>query len=353
MKKISIAAILVWVALFSYSPPSHAAEINLKFATFFPPVAPQSTLWKDFCEEVGKRTNGAVKIFFYPGGSLVDAMAMADAIEEGIVDIGFTNTGFTPGRYPVWDVTVRSGGYPNAYIASHVGWDFYNKFKPAEFDKIHMLSIAGTGPMCIWSTKPISNLAEVSGQKIRAIGPVSELCKLLGGSPVGTPPGELYDALSKGVITGAIMPVESGKTWRMAETCKFVTLTWRVFPAANFYVAMNAKRWQKLPADVRKVFSEISEEWNEKHALMWNEADLTGYKFGKEKGVTFIDLPKAEAEKWKQEILPVKNKYVEDMKKRGFAQAQIMSWFEFIDSSIEEWRIKQKESGIESVVALD
>jgi len=353
MRKFYVIAILVLVALFSYQPHPYAASISLKFATFFPPVAPQSKLWNDFCGEVQKRTNGAVKIFFYPGGSLVDARAMADAIEEGIVDIGYTGTGFTPGRYPVSEATIRSGGYPNAYIAGRVGWDFYNKFSPKEWDKCHMLSVGGTGPMCIWSTRRIGNLEEISGQKIRAIGPVAELCKLLGGSPVGTPPGELYDAISKGVITGAIMPVEAGKTWRMAEICKYVTLTWRVFPAAHFYVAMNKKSWEKLPVEIQKIFNEISAEWNEKHALMWNNADLIGYKFAKEKGVTFIDLPKTEAETWKQKILPIKNKYKEDMKKRGYSEEQVSSWFNFLDERIEYWRKKQKGSGIESVVPLD
>ena len=59
MKKFYVIPILVLVALFSYLPHPYAATISLKFATFFPPVAPQSKLWNDFCEEVQKRTNGA------------------------------------------------------------------------------------------------------------------------------------------------------------------------------------------------------------------------------------------------------------------------------------------------------
>ena len=179
MKKLSVITIFVLVASYVYLPHANAATINLKFASFFPPVAPQSKLWDGFCEEVQKRTNGAVKIFFYPGGSLIDAQAMAEAIQEGIVDIGYTGTGFTPGRFPVSEATIRHGGYPNAYIAGHVGWDFYNQFKPKEWENCHMLSVGGTGPMCIWSTKRLSNLEEISGQKLRGIGPVAEICKLL------------------------------------------------------------------------------------------------------------------------------------------------------------------------------
>ena len=182
MKKLTMVAIVAifgLAGLFSCPPQSCAATINLKFATYFPPVAPQSKLWNDFCEEVQKRTNGAVKIFFYPGGSLIDAMAMADAVEEGIVDIGYTGVGFNPGRYPVSEATVLSGGYPNGYVSSHVGWDFYSKLKPKEWDKCHILSVGGTGPMCIWSTKPIRNLGDISGQKLRAAGPYAEIAGCL------------------------------------------------------------------------------------------------------------------------------------------------------------------------------
>ena len=353
MKKLSVISIVMLMVLFVYPLHSNAATINLKFASFFPPVAPQSKLWNGFCEEVQKRTNGDVKIFFYPGGSLVDAMAMNDAIEEGIVDIGYTVTGFTPGRFPVSEATIVQIGYPNAYITGRVGWDFYKNFKPKEWDKSHILSIGGTGPMCIWSTKPISNQEQISGQKLRGIGPVAEVTKLLGASPVGTPTGELYDAITKGVIVGAIMPAEAGRTWRLAEICKYVTLTWRVFPAANVYVAMNKKSYEKLPPEINKVFNEISAEWNEKHVLLWNDAELAGYKFGKEKDVTFIDLPKAEAEKWKQNIIPLKTKYMEDMQKKGYSEEQILSWFKFLDERIDFWRAKQKESGLESIVPLD
>jgi TRAP-type C4-dicarboxylate transport system substrate-binding protein len=116
---------------------------------------------------------------------------------------------------------------------------------------------------------------------------------------------------------------------------------------------MNKKSYEKLPPNIQKIFNEISAEWNEKHVLMWNNADLAGYKFGKEKDVTFIDLPKAEAEKWKQKIIPIKTKYMEDMQKKGYSEEQVSSWFKYLDERIEYWRAKQKEKGIKSVVPLD
>ena len=116
---------------------------------------------------------------------------------------------------------------------------------------------------------------------------------------------------------------------------------------------MNKKSYEKLPQEIQNIFNEIAAEWNEKHVLMWNSADLAGYKFGKEKEVTFIDLSKTEAEKWKQKILPIKDKYMQDMIKNGYSQEQVLSWFNFLDERIKYWTAKQKESGVESVVPLD
>ena len=58
--------------------------------------------WK---AEVEKRTNGAVKINTYPGGTLLDAKGMMDGVIAGQADIGNLCMAYQPGRFIISNAT--------------------------------------------------------------------------------------------------------------------------------------------------------------------------------------------------------------------------------------------------------
>ena len=47
-----------------------AKPVELTYANFFPPFHIQSQLAESWCKEVETRTNGEVKVNYYPGGTL-------------------------------------------------------------------------------------------------------------------------------------------------------------------------------------------------------------------------------------------------------------------------------------------
>ncbi len=84
-----IAAVAVAALALSATPrPSMAKTIELTYANFFPPFHIQSQLAEAWCREVEKRTDGMVKINYYPGGTLTKAPQTYDSVEQGIADIG-------------------------------------------------------------------------------------------------------------------------------------------------------------------------------------------------------------------------------------------------------------------------
>lgn len=68
--------------------------------------------------------------------------------------------------------------------------DFYNKFKPKDFDNYHVLML-NTSPINVVQSlqKPVKTLEDVKGLKIRGMGGLGEIVKALGGTaiPVSTP----------------------------------------------------------------------------------------------------------------------------------------------------------------------
>lgn len=54
-------------------------EIKLNFSNFFPAPHDNSKIMEQWCKEVEKRTNGKVKITYFPGGTLTPAAQIGRA----------------------------------------------------------------------------------------------------------------------------------------------------------------------------------------------------------------------------------------------------------------------------------
>ena len=81
---------------------------------------------------------------------------------------------------------------------------------------------------------------------------------------------------------------------------------------------------------------------------MWNAIDIDGKKYGKEKGLQFIDLPSEEITKWKKAVEPVLEDYVKKMVASGYNEKETRELINYARVRIEYWAKKQKESGVKS-----
>jgi TRAP-type C4-dicarboxylate transport system substrate-binding protein len=87
---------------------------------------------------------------------------MFNGIVTGIADMGLSHTGYTRGRFPVTEVFDLPLGFPSGYVAAQVSNDFYKKFKPAEWDNVHVLYFATSGPLIIQTiNKPVKTLEDL------------------------------------------------------------------------------------------------------------------------------------------------------------------------------------------------
>lgn len=62
---------------------------------------------------------------------------------------------------------------------------------------------------------------------------------------------ETYDALSKGVVDGAMSPLKAMKGWKLGEVTKYHTLS-PGLPTSGVRGYEQAK-WNSLPPDVQKI----------------------------------------------------------------------------------------------------
>ena len=208
-------------------PVTYGAEqkpITLKFSeSTFPSTHRMAMLMADWCKEVEKRTNGRVKVEFYPGGILAPTTQVFDSVKKGIADIGDTFAGYTKGRFPFIETIDLPYGYKSARMGTLLTNEFFKKFKPKEFDDAKAMFFYTAGPQLLCTKKPVTKLEEMKGLKIRSTGSSAKIVEALGGAPVGMPMGDAYDALSRGVVQGIVGPAETMKGWKLSEVLSYCT----------------------------------------------------------------------------------------------------------------------------------
>jgi len=345
---------VVMLVFFSLGAAQGAEKVfEFKFAHIFPIPAKQSQICEQFIKELEERTGGRIKTRYFGGGSLLKPPGMIKGIESGITDMGFAHVEYTPGRFPVTEACDLPLGYPDGWVSNEVVNDFYQKFKPKEWDDVKVLWMHACSANVMITTKPVRKLEDLKGMTIRAPGRVGDTVKALGASPAPMPIMEVYDALAKGVIQGVNIPFETLKTFRFAEVAKYVTSSWQVGNIYTFYVAMNKKSYAKLPPDLKEIFDELCGEYKERFALMWNSIDFDGKDFAKEKGVEFIDLDPSQVTRWKEATEPVIENYVKDMVSKGYPEAEVKGWIQFLRERIDYWTKKQVDWRIKSATGPD
>ncbi|RLA96137.1 MAG: C4-dicarboxylate ABC transporter substrate-binding protein [Deltaproteobacteria bacterium] len=328
---------------------AEAGTIRLRFASYFPTASAQSKLLEEFCTTVGERTNGRVKIDFFGGGSLLKATKVYDGVVQGIADIGFSHIEYTVGRFPLTEILDLPLGYPSAWVGSHVANEFYLRFRPKEWNKVHVLwFVACTPNQLLLRNKPVHRLEDLRGLTIRGPGRIGQVVEALGGTAKPVPMNEAYEALARGVVDGVLISLEVLRSFRLADVIKYVTLCSEATNFYTFYVVMNKEVWNKLPTDIKVIMERTSAEFGERMALLWNMADFLGVEDAKRKGVKFISLPPEELNRWKQAVRPVVDNYLKLLEEKGYKREKLEGMVSFIRERINYWTKKQIEWRIKS-----
>lgn len=254
------AALAAGLAAVFAAPASAQDTVTLKFHTF---MAPQSNVWLDmhnpWMDKVEKESGGRIKFERYPamqlGGSPRD---LFDQARDGVVDIVWTLPGNTPGRFPRIEVFELPFIMTNAEDTSKAYWEYTQTHAKDEFKGVQVLALHVHGPGVIHTKdKQVKTVEDLKGLKVR--GPTRFITKMLGSlgaTPVGMPLPQIPDALSKGVINGAVIPWEVVPSVKVNELTKYhaeFDPKGGALYTTTFVLAMNKAKYDSLPPDLKKV----------------------------------------------------------------------------------------------------
>ena len=312
---------------FTSSASAQQKPIELNYSIFFPAPHKNSVLATEWGKEIEKRTNGRVKVTMHYGGTLTPADKCYDGVIRGISDIGMSVCGYTRGRFPLTEVVELPLGHKSGSVVTKVINEYFNKFKPKEFDDVKMMYMHAHGPGMLHTKKPVEKLEDVKGMKIRAFGAVTKIASALGGVPVSMAMGETYEALSRGIVEGSIAPYEALQGFKWGEVVKFTVEAPAMYYSSAFFIAMNKAKWNALPPDIQKIIEQINGEWIEKHGQGWNEIDKAGRDFTIKLGNKIISVSVDENRKWERALKPLYDDYVKSMKDKGLPGQEVLRFF--------------------------
>ena len=347
---LALMTVLLSMTAFGSAFAQGQTPVKLKFSNFQPVTFSATPLIGQFCEEIKKRTNGRVDITYYPGGTLTTATKVYDGIVNRVSDMGNSHTAYTRGRFPISEMLDLPVGYTSGFVCTHVKHDFYKKFKPKEWNEVHVLYFWSPGPQIFaTSKKPFSKMDDLKGLKFRGIGRPADTIKAVGAVPVALEMGDAYDAAQRGLLDGMFETMETWKGFRLGDVIKYAGLTQRATGLVyTFYVAMNKDKWDALPADIKKIFDDAAEEWVDKHAVLTLEADFAGLDYFKQKGGQMVTVPDEEIAKMKKAVEPVVTNYMKDMEGKGFKRAEMDEQLKYIYERIAYWSKQERDRKLKS-----
>ena len=216
----------------------------------------------------------------------------------------------------------------NPEATSKALWDYTQKYSQDEFKDIKPLAFHVHGDGVFHMTnKPIKTLADLKGLKLRApTRMTNKYLAMLGATPVGMPVPQVGDALSKGVIDGAVVPYEVVPSVKIQELVKYHIETDPAEPAfytSTFVFAMNKAKYESLPADLKKVIDNNSgEAFSGQIGKAFVQADAEGKKLTTRNTTNVI--PASELANWKKAGQPLIDAWVADMNGKGANGQQLL-----------------------------
>jgi TRAP-type C4-dicarboxylate transport system substrate-binding protein len=258
--KTRLGVLASMLALYVLTGAGAAVAQTFEFkATLFPP--PQNPLVKGFVEWVERlkeKSNGRIDIKVFPASQMGPPPRQFDLVRTGVADFGIVLHGLTPGRFPLMELTHVPGvlkaksNYGGALALTSLSSQF-----AAEHPGVKIINVLVTKTFII-SRNQIKTAADLTGKRVRAAGSVqSDVLRAMGAVPTLVQPGDMNDALEKGMVEGISTAYSAVASYKLDDVAKFVAEGDMGY--VSFATVMNQKAYDSLPADLKKILDENSD----------------------------------------------------------------------------------------------
>jgi TRAP-type C4-dicarboxylate transport system substrate-binding protein len=322
---VSIALIYAFGAFSAAAASAHGVTLNLHH--FLPADSAFHTQFVvPWTQKLERESGGRLRFHLHPAMELGGSPAeLYDQVKEGKADIVWTVAGYTPERFPAFEVFELPFMVHSAQGASRALWEYVrlNDAVRREFAGVRLLAVHQHGaPQFHMLSRPVRSLADLKGLKIRTPTPVtSAFLHALGAAPVEMPITQVSEALGKGIVDGVLVSWDALPALRLEAAVKYHSEVAPGAPwlySAVFMLAMNPASYKMLPDDLRKVISANSGiETSAWLGRVFDENAAVARQHAAERGDVIHVLSAEELAKWQAPAQAVIDAWATALDQRG------------------------------------
>jgi TRAP-type transport system periplasmic protein len=317
IKRLIGPAALAGALLTLQAAPAPAAEYELKMSSMFPPTHFINTqALEPWARSIEEKSGGKVKITLFAAGSaLGDATKQFDQVRAGVVDIAVGIPAIPRGRHPRTTLmelpfTIKTAAGGTQALAQP---EIQAMLKD-DFPGTHIINLTITEPSAVHTKQPITDLDQLKGLRMRAPTPsVTAMLEALGATPVGMPPGQVYESAERGVIDGNVMPWGPVGAFKLYEV--FHNHLNARIDAVTMYTLINQARYDSLPPDIKKLIDDGGPHFTALWSTLWKQTDDAAIATAKKNGNKVSDFPDDKRDAWRAKMKSVVDKYVDEQAK--------------------------------------
>jgi TRAP-type C4-dicarboxylate transport system substrate-binding protein len=283
--------------------------------------------WMDKVEEL---TDGQVEFEYFPNEQLGDAKDMYLLINNKTTDISFGY--LLSDKMPLSDLPMLAGMFDTAYEGTRAYWEVTSQGTLLDI----WTSEHNMRPIFSWVVPPytvstikkkVESLDDMQDLTMRSTGGIFDLyIQQLGATPTAISVVETLESLERGVIDGQVNGWSSMIPYQHQEVINYAISNAPLNGWGGFF-AINEEVYQSLPQNVKDAMAEASNEIVLNMAEVLNDENEKNLEVAIEAGVEVYPLDSSEVEKWREILLPVTEKWIQEREDKGLPAQEVYDQF--------------------------
>jgi len=288
---ISVLALLVFCTPLGVSA---ADNFVLKLGNIQAPTQSASLACERMAKLVAERSNGRLKIEFFPASQLGNAITQIEGVMMGSQDM-FQDAAEWMSQFEkdynilAMAFAFRDQKHLQAFFNSPLNADIRERLRKDRGIRI-IAENWNRAPRELVSKKPVNNPGELQGIKMRV--PEIEMYllvwKTMGTQPTQVAWGETYLALMQGLVDAMEGPFDTLLSMKFFEAAPNISMTNHLISASS--VCINDAKFNKLPKDLQDILVASAREAGDYFTQLGIESMTKDRKEMESKGAKFIEV---------------------------------------------------------------
>ena len=337
VKMLLLIMVMLAVALSVPTSPAQAKTYKLTAAAGHPPIFLWVTLTRDFfIPEVDRllaEAGAKDKIVWNQayGGTVAKIGGVLEAVEEGIVDVGFVGTIFEAPKMPLHNVSYMTPfGSGDIFKVVDTMAELQKKIPAVanEWTKYNQVYLGGVGldTYGILTNFPVNTVDDINGHKIAAPGPSANWIKGTGAVAVAANLNTYYNGIKTGVFEGTLTFMTAGAAIKVHEVAPYICM---VNFGAQFAggLSINKDVFDSFPEYMQKIFLDVGAQYADKLAQAQADRAAGAMKAMEEAGAKVIYLSDAERKRWAEKLPNIPMDWAKSMEEKGMPGKAVLKGY--------------------------